>query len=219
MFHFFSQQSRLERQRITSLAKCDVAEIKDYLAKPLLPLPTVIETQPLLAIDLETTGLKPKKDQILAIGGVEIIEGKIDLSTAFHQVVAVTGPLEPNNVSVHGITDQEAKLGLTLRSVLLALLKRAQGKHLLVHFADIEREFLAAAYQSVFGVKVPFQFVDTFEMGKHLLKQKDIPLSQSHLSLSGMRRRQRLPNFEPHNALNDAIATAELYLALKKSNN
>lgn len=216
MFSFFTQLKRLERQRIKSLEGCSYGELKDFLSEPLLPLKQNIEEQELLAIDLETSGLDPKSDFILSIGGVNIRGGRIDLSTAFHHLIVTDKRLDARNVSVHGIRDQDLKSGLTLEAALIDLLKRAKGKHLLVHFAEIERNFLKAAYLKVFATHIPFQFVDTFEISKRLLKQKEIPLCQAHLSLGGMRTRQNLPTFEPHNALNDAIATAELYLTFKK---
>lgn len=224
MFNFFSQLNRLERQRLKSLKSCDLISrdhesLADFLSQPLVPLPEDIDDQSLLAIDLETSGLNPSKDMILSIGGVEISGGKVQLATAFHQIIAVRQTLEADNVAIHGIRDQDLSQGLPLKTVLLDLLSSIKGKHLLVHFADIERNFLTAAYRDSFGLDIPFQFVDTFEIGKRSLTKKDIPLTKTHLSLSGMRQRQGLPSFEPHNALNDAIATAELYLSLKKNNN
>jgi len=217
MLDYFSVLARLNRQRKKVLEDTDNSDITRYLLRPFAELSEDLAEQRLLAIDFETTGLNPQKDHIIAIGGVEVSDSKIALATAFHHHVKSKHSLSGSNVAVHSITDTEVQAGLSLRQALLDLIKRCQGRQLLVHFSKIEREFLRASCKNCLGYEVPFQFVDTFDLGKSLLNRKDLPLTHDNLSLAGLRRRFHLPSFSGHHALNDAIATAELYLALKNN--
>ena len=51
------------------------------------------------------------------------------------------------------------------------------------------------------------------------MERKQQPISQESLRLFNLREQQGLPHYKAHNALEDAISTAELYLAQKASLN
>ena len=87
MLDYFSVLARLNRQRKKVLGDTDNSDITRYLLRPFAELSEDLAEQRLLAIDLETTGLSPQKDHIIAIGGVEVSDGKIALATAFHHHV------------------------------------------------------------------------------------------------------------------------------------
>jgi DNA polymerase-3 subunit epsilon len=54
--------------------------------------------------------------------------------------------------------------------------------------------------------------IDTLMVAKRQLDKKDVAHDPSELRLSALRQKQGLPNHFAHNALNDAIATAELLM-------
>ena len=56
-------------------------------------------------------------------------------------------------------------------------------------------------------------FLCTLRLEKRLLLRRDRPIQTGDLALSGCRRRYHLPDYRAHNALCDALATAELLLA------
>jgi DNA polymerase-3 subunit epsilon len=58
--------------------------------------------------------------------------------------------------------------------------------------------------------------LDTFVMAKRKLDRSDIAYDPQELRLSALRHKHNLPNYFAHNALNDAIATAELLLVQQK---
>jgi DNA polymerase-3 subunit epsilon len=83
---------------------------------------------------------------------------------------------------------------------------------MLVHFARIERQFLQQACLALYGIAPPFPIIDTLMLAKRQLDKKDIAYDPSDLRLSALRHKHGLPNHFAHNALNDAIATAELLM-------
>jgi DNA polymerase-3 subunit epsilon len=55
--------------------------------------------------------------------------------------------------------------------------------------------------------------IDTLVVAKRRLDKRDIAYDPSALRLANLRKKYHLPNHFAHNALNDAVATAELLLA------
>ena len=84
---------------------------------------------------------------------------------------------------------------------------------MLVHFARIERQFLQQACLELYGFVPEFPMIDTLVIAKRQLDKRDISYDPSELRLSTLRNKYKLPDHHGHDALNDAIATAELLLA------
>ncbi|WP_202627544.1 exonuclease domain-containing protein [Cellulomonas sp. APG4] len=186
--------------------------LRTYLATP-PPAPTTrLEDLPLLAVDLETTGLDPARDAILSIGAVPVDGLRIDLSGALRAVVRGT-PVGHSAV-VHGLTDDEVAQGLPLSQALDPLLTALTGRVLLAHHARVEQRFLQAAVRPVLGAALPLVVVDTLDLGHRLAGRgwgDETP--EGSLRLQVLRARHGLPRYRSHEALTDALACAELYLA------
>ena len=92
------------------------------------------------------------------------------------------------------------------------LLRALTGKVMLVHFSRIEQQFLNQACLELYGMPIIFPIIDTLVVAKRRLDKRDIAYDPSELRLSHLRGKYGLPDHYAHNALNDAIATAELLL-------
>lgn len=90
------------------------------------------------------------------------------------------------------------------------------GRRLLAHFAQMETSFLSQLYADVRGQRYRFRdkdVVDTFALERrHMERMGTYPRGED-LRLARVRERYNLPEYGNHNALIDAIACAELYLA------
>ena len=85
---------------------------------------------------------------------------------------------------------------------------------LLAHFARIETGFLGAACTRFWGAGLPVEVVDTFELERRALGGGwDAASDPGALRLWAARARYGLPVYRAHEALTDALACAELYLA------
>lgn len=207
--HFMSLQDK--RQYLAE--KVPEGALKHYLSTPLPSQNTTVQELDILSVDFETTGLNAAFEQLLSIGFVNIKQGQIDLSSCYHQVIKTKGKLKKANVAVHQITDAEKNQGTALKAAVDKLLNAMAGKVLLVHFSQIERQFLNQACFELYGVKPPLLMIDTLAIAKKRFDMSDVPYDPSRLRLVNLRNNYQLPSFYAHNALNDAIATGELLLA------
>ncbi|MBF0219618.1 MAG: DNA polymerase III subunit epsilon [Gammaproteobacteria bacterium] len=210
MFNFiFGYESQRRRQ----LKKVAAAPLKQYLATPFPDLKTPIDRVPILALDFETTGLNAKTDHILSIGYVAIDGLAIQLESAHHQIIHTIGDLREESVIVHHITDDKKSRGLPIAEVMPRLLEAMCGRVLLVHYAHIEKGFLRQICQQLYGLAPVLPIIDTLVIARKRLDQRTTLYSPGDLRLFNLRQRHNLPRYRAHNALSDAIATAELFFA------
>lgn len=208
MWHFTAE---LRRRR--SLRKVSAGPMHDYLATPPPSPSTDIREVEFLAIDLETTGLDPKRDDILSVGYVTMHGNRIDLGSARHRLVRTARAIPEASAIIHQITDDQAAQGGLLDDVLAELLQDMAGKVMIAHHASVEKGFLGDACQRVYGVGLTVPVVDTQAVAKRTFERRHIAFKSSDLRLHALSERFNLPRYGAHNALSDALAAAELFLA------
>lgn len=203
-----------EFRRKRALAKVSDGPLHAYLSHPFPDKKTNCRDAVIVALDMETTGLDPKKDEILSIGLVEIRDQGVCLKSAWHEIVRVERELTAASVVIHQITHDQAEQGRALADVLPELLTRLAGKVMLVHFKHIEQNFLDAACRKLYGAPFVIPIIDTLELGQRVFERQNHSIQATDLRLFNLRPRYNLPRYKAHNALNDALATAELFLAM-----
>ncbi|MGV2872398.1 exonuclease domain-containing protein [Colwellia sp. E150_009] len=210
---FINYLTGYEAKRKRLFKKAPDGPLKKFLAVPFPALETPINDLPILAVDFETTGLDAKADKLLSVGFVAMEHEQIKLKSCYHQIIQAQTTLEESNVIIHKITDTQKEQGQPLHIVVEKLLNALAGKVMLVHFARIERQFLQQACLELYGLVPDFPIIDTLVIAKRQLDKRDVSYDPSELRLSKLRHKYQLPDHHGHNALNDAIATAELLLA------
>lgn len=177
---------------------------------------TRLEDLPLLAVDMETTSLDPREGAIVSIGWVPINGGVIDLGGADYVLIkgATAGQIE-QSVHIHMLTQDVVDAGIAETEGISRLRDALQGRALLAHFAALEVSFLEAACKRIYGAAPRLGVVDTFALERrHMERMATYPRGED-LRLARVRQRYGLPNYGNHNALSDAQACAELFLAMR----
>jgi DNA polymerase-3 subunit epsilon len=187
--------------------------MRNYLGHPFPLAKTDYREVEYLAIDLETTGLDIAEDLILSVGYVGVRGTSIDLSTARHRVVRIDRSIPEATAVIHQITDDEAAQGGELNDILEELLEALAGKVMIAHHARIERGFLTNACKRLWQQGLIMPVVDTQTLALRTFERRQIPFKASDLRLHALGDRYNLPRYGAHNALSDALASAELFLA------
>ena len=204
-----------EFQRKRALAKAPPGVSHDYLSRPFPSRRAECHDAPIVALDLETTGLDPRKDDILSVGLVEIRNHSVKLSTAWHEIVSVDRDIPEESAVIHQITDDHAAMtGKPLDEVLPEILRRLAGKVMLVHYSRIEQQFIDAACRKLYGTPFIIPIIDTLALAQRVFERRNHNIQVGDLRLFNLRPRYNLPHYKAHNALNDALSTAELFLAM-----
>lgn len=209
------------QQRFLTLARQTKQPLlQQYYAAGMVSADTAIADTPLLALDLETTGLDPRCHGIVSIGLVPLSSLRIESSKAKQWLVKPRFALTSDSVKIHRITDSALANAPDLLDILPEFLEAISGKVLLVHCADIERQFLAAALDVRLGARLQFPVIDTMDLEARVHRAKPLSLwqkirkqRQTSIRLAASRARYGLPPYLPHHAVTDALACAELFLA------
>lgn len=202
-----------EAKRKKLLRKAPDGPLKSFLEAPFPDPDLPLSETPILAVDFETTGPASEPEQILSIGFVEIRNHEILLASAHHQIIQTEGELDEKNVILHQITDDAKNMGSTLQLAMLDLLAALKGKVMLAHFSHTEKKFIQQACKQLYGLTPEFPIIDTIFLARNRLSRKGLPFDRSDLRLTTLREFHELPRHAIHNALDDAVATAELYFA------
>lgn len=166
-----------------------------------------------VALDLETTGTDPRSEEIVSAGWVLLRGATIDLSTATVRLVRPSKAMPERSAVIHAITDDEAMAGEDPCVVLADLLAVLAGRVLIAHYAPAERGFVDAACRRCFGGGLLVPTVDTLQLAQRSFARRGYEPVRGDLRLAALRERYNLPRHAAHDALGDALATAELFLA------
>lgn len=160
-----------------------------------------------LSLDLELTSLDAKQGDIVSIGYVPIIEGKIEVGQGRHSLIYEHAGVGDSAV-IHGIRDCDTEQGVSLAEALAELDQARHNRVLLLHHAQLDLSFLAKHQPIYQGMPA----ADTLLIEHKRRQRKNLPVDNA-LRLNQCRERYNLPQYLAHNALTDALATAELFLA------
>lgn len=204
-----------EQRREKALRSALPGPLRDYLAEPLPDVSTALDNARLLAVDIETTGLDPRSDRVLSIGWLPVDDNRVVLGGAGRVEVRDDDAAGVGqSATVHGLTDDRLASGVPLEEAVGLFVTALTGRVLLAHFARIETDFLGAACQRLWGAELPCVVVDTFELERRdLTGGRGGEVHAGALRLWAARERRGLPSYRAHEALTDALACAELYLA------
>jgi DNA polymerase-3 subunit epsilon len=176
-------------------------------------LPTVGLDTPLSAlrsivVDLETTGLHPRRDRILAIGAVAVTGRSLGLGEGFSAVLRQPFSGSRRNVVVHGITPGQQAQGQHPRDAVLEFLEYAGAAPLVAFHAGFDQAFLQRAVRRRLRTGLRNRFLDLAWLLPAL-----VPDQPPHRrGLDDWLQRHGIAVHGRHTAMGDAMATAELYL-------
>ncbi|OBW96186.1 exonuclease domain-containing protein [Gallibacterium salpingitidis] len=204
---------KLEKQRQKALDSADIPAMALPLFAQAIPNgDTPLSQLPLVALDFETSGLDITQDRILSVGTVEINQQVLSLATAQHYYLSTGEAIKPETAIINHIRPEVLTLGMSEQSCLQQLIPYLAGKIVIAHCATIEQNFLRKALTLSSSLPLPLIFLDTLCLARSLSEYWG--KSNPDLRLAEIRQHKGLPAYLAHNAIADAIATGELFLAL-----
>lgn len=158
--------------------------------------------------DTETTGLEPSKgDEIIQIGAARIVNNRLLKQEVFNQIVDPERPLKPESIPIHGITEDMVRGQPNIDIVLPAFHAFCEETVLIAHNAAFDMRFLQLKEDRT-GLRFTQPVLDTL-----LLSAVVHPNQESH-KLDVILERLGISIGTRHNALEDAVATGEVFLKL-----
>jgi len=194
-------------------ARCPEGPLRAYYRVDTPTVDTPYTQAELLAVDIETTGLNRRHDAIVSIGFVPIVAGRIRLAQAERLLVRPDRPVGDAAAKVHGLLDDCLAQAEPLAEALARLLSALAGRVPVAHHAAMERAFLSRACRATYGYPLTVPWIDTLALAHRSNTCGNRVLAEGALRLQACRARFGLPRYKAHDALSDALACAELFLA------
>lgn len=160
-----------------------------------------------IAVDIETTGLRPEEDAIIEIGAVKYVDGEVvDTYSSFINP-GITLP--SRIVDLTGITDEMLEDARSIKEVLPEFLEFFDTDLILGHNIKFDFSFLKTAAMRL-GYSFETRGIDTLRLAKVI--HPELPSR----TLEAMCEKYGIIRENKHRAYDDAKAAAELYEGLIK---
>ena len=165
-----------------------------------------------VAIDVETTGLDPRRDEIISFAAVPVEAGRIASGEAVSGLVRPRLGPAAGSVEIHGLRPVDLEAAAPAPDALAPLLPALRGRIPVAHAAWVERGFLAPPLREL-GVRWPRRTIDTAVLWRLLCIDRGLD-DPGWCALGSVVSAVGLPSHRPHEAEGDALTAAQLFLAL-----
>ena len=170
-----------------------------------------------VVVDLETTGMDPKKDRVVSVGAFRIVDGKILLGDVFDELVNPGRSIPVESIHVHAIVPDMIRSARMAWEVMEDFLGFLGDDILVAHHARFDLFFINRVMREQYGFPLQNLVVDTVLMCRQVVIEPD-PYGQrrgaKRCSLDALTERYGIDLPERHTAIGDAMATAIIFQRL-----
>lgn len=189
-----------------------------WQALPTLRLDKPFSEMRCVVVDVETTGLNLMQDRLISIGAVAVVNGKIALGDSFYIVLQQQAASDKGNILIHGIGHAEQLQGEPPVDALLSFLEFLGKDSLVAFHVTFDETMIKRALREYLGFNFKHPWLDL----AYVMPGLNPPLAKKYRALDDWIGHSAIRIDARHNALADALATAQLLQvayaqALKKS--
>ena len=171
-----------------------------------------------IVFDTETTGLNPKADEILSIGAVKIKDNKILTSQTFEVYLKNTKEISSKSIEIHQIRPCDLQNATDIEDGIKDFLKFIGSRPLIGYYLEFDVAMINKYIKPMLGITLPNRMIEVSEIyfDKTIAL---IPQGNIDLRFDTILQKCGVPDMGAHNAVNDAIMTAMIYLKLTNTKN
>ncbi|MDD4855446.1 MAG: 3'-5' exonuclease [Sulfuricurvum sp.] len=174
----------------------------------------IYEGDEVVVFDTETTGLNTKKDAVLSIGAVKIKGDKILTSQSFEIFLKPTKEISVESIKIHHIRPCDLEHAIEPLEGVKKFLDFIGNRPLVGYYLEFDMAMMNRLIKPWLGVTLPNKQIEVsglyFDKKIALIPQGNIDLRFDTILDS-----LNIPRMGQHNALNDAIMTAMVYIKLQ----
>lgn len=174
-----------------------------------------LKSDEVVVFDCETTGLKPKIDDIISIGAVKIKGNKILTNEAIHIFVKQDKQISHESIAIHQIRHCDLDGAVDIETAIEKFLYYIGNRTLVGYYLEFDVAMINKYIKPMFGITLPNKKEEVSEI-YYDKKICTIPQGNIDLSFDAIITDLSLPTLQAHDALNDAVMTAMIYLKLSR---
>ena len=169
----------------------------------------------LVSIDCETTGLDVKRDQILSVGAIKVKGDAILTSQRLDFLVRPKEPVSERTILVHHIRPVDLAGAVPVDDAIRRVLAFVGARPLVGYYLEFDVAMLDKHVRPLIGVGLPNRRIEVSSLYYDWQARQVPPGANIDLRFETIRQRLDLPRRAAHDAFNDALLTAMMYLRLK----
>lgn len=170
------------------------------------PSKTLLLESRCVVVDVETTGLSLAHDRLISIGAVAVVKGKIALGDSFYTVLQQQTVSEKDNILLHGIGAGAQREGEVPAEALLDFLDYLGKSPLIAFHVTFDQSMIRRALGEYLGFNLKHTWIDL----AYVMPALNPPLAKRLHALDDWINHFNIRIDVRHNALADALATAQL---------
>ncbi len=167
-----------------------------------------------VCIDCETTGLSPKKDEILSIGAVIIKDNKILMRKTLNIFVKPSKNVTEESIKIHHIRPIDLENAIEPKNAILELLEFIGSRIIIGYYIKFDIEIISKYTKKYIGIKLPNNSIEISSM-YYKTRPKNSEYQFIDLKFDTIMKELDIPELGKHDALNDAIMTSMIFLKLR----
>lgn len=171
-------------------------------------------TDEVVSIDCETTGLNPKKDDIVSIAAVKVRNKRILTSEAYRVTVNPEAHMGGDSIKIHQIRKADVEAERPIRKVLPDLLHFIGNRPLVGYWTDFDVRMINKDVFAMLNIGLQNPVIDVCDMYFDRKYGNAPPGTKLDLRFAAILEDLNLPPLQAHDAFNDAVSTAQMYLIL-----
>ena len=169
-----------------------------------------------VCFDCETTGLNPKKDDIVSIGAVIIKNNTIVSSKKFVKFVKPKTKLQAEAIKIHHIRECDLEDAEDINNVVEEFLHFIGNRTLVGYYLEFDVAMINKYIKPKLGITLPNKMLEVSAI-YHDFKIERIPQANIDLRFNTIMDELDIPSLGKHDAYNDAIMTSMIFIKLKNS--
>lgn len=167
-----------------------------------------------VSLDCETTGLNPKKDEILSIGAVLIKGNKILMRKTFNIFLKPTKNINAESIKIHQIRAIDLENALAPEEAIYQLLDFIGSRPIVGYYIKFDVTIISKYTKKYIGIKLPNETIEVSTM-YYRTRKRTSDYEFIDLKFDTILKNLNIPALGKHDALNDAIMTSMMFLKLK----
>ena len=168
-----------------------------------------------VAIDCETTGLKVRTDDVIAIAAIKIRGNRILASEHFEAVAHPDSDMRAEAIKVHRLRQSDVEQAPIIWKVIPRFLHFIGGRPLVGYYVDFDIAMLNKYILPLVGIELPNKRIEVSKLYYERKYGDAPPNTEIDLSFAAIQRDLGIPALAQHDAFNDALMTAMMFVELR----
>jgi len=197
-------------------------KLKRQLKDPYYQYLFDVEPGVFVCFDCETTGLDRKKDRIITLSAIKIIDNEVRTSQSLNLMIKQPEDISAESIAIHQIRNLDVEQSDTLYTddfeAIKVFLEFIRGATLVGYYLEFDVAMVNRVIKPHLGIGLPNPQIEVSGMyHEHVMKKYKRSCIEPNIDLSFDNILQKLdiPNLGQHDAFSDALMTSLIFLKLQ----